>query len=213
MLLPAPAWQPRTAFSGKSSSAREAGSRPEARHRGSQVSLSSLNRHAVATRADVGLPKAAVLARHFAGIVPEAQARPAPPAAPQRTVPSPLSSQLLPQHRLPLQARVGGCSLMCVPRSAKTDSRMRRCSKKQSQPMKNRSKPDKLEHMLACNCVQLRICTKMVTPVFRSDVPHILQYQQYQQSGSWVYVKGGRTCSRRALSPGTCCCHLPNFAE
>ena len=30
-----------------------------------QVSLSSLNRHAVATRADVGLPKATVLASHF----------------------------------------------------------------------------------------------------------------------------------------------------
>lgn len=30
-----------------------------------QVSLSSLNRHAVATRADVGLPKATVLAAHF----------------------------------------------------------------------------------------------------------------------------------------------------
>lgn len=37
-----------------------------------QVSLSSLNRHAVATRADVGLPKAQVLARHFQDIVPEA---------------------------------------------------------------------------------------------------------------------------------------------
>lgn len=30
-----------------------------------QVSLSTLNRHAVATRADVGLPKATVLAQHF----------------------------------------------------------------------------------------------------------------------------------------------------
>lgn len=37
-----------------------------------QVTLSSLNRHAVATRADVGLPKATVLARHFDTIVPEA---------------------------------------------------------------------------------------------------------------------------------------------
>ena len=36
-----------------------------------QVSLSSLNRHAVATRADVGLPKATVLKRHFATILPE----------------------------------------------------------------------------------------------------------------------------------------------
>ncbi len=38
-----------------------------------QVTLSSLNRHAVATRADVGLPKATVLERHFEAIVPEAQ--------------------------------------------------------------------------------------------------------------------------------------------
>ena len=37
-----------------------------------QVSLSSLNRHAVATRADVGLPKATCLARHFEAICPEA---------------------------------------------------------------------------------------------------------------------------------------------
>ena len=37
-----------------------------------QVTLSSLNRHAVATRADVGLPKATVLARHFDAIFPEA---------------------------------------------------------------------------------------------------------------------------------------------
>ena len=36
-----------------------------------QVSLSSLNRHAVATRADVGVPKAACLQRHFAAICPE----------------------------------------------------------------------------------------------------------------------------------------------
>ena len=36
-----------------------------------QVSLSSLNRHAVATRADVGLPKATVLKQHFATILPE----------------------------------------------------------------------------------------------------------------------------------------------
>ncbi len=39
----------------------------------SQVSLSSLNRHAVATRADVGTPKATCLAQHFRQIVPEAQ--------------------------------------------------------------------------------------------------------------------------------------------
>lgn len=38
-----------------------------------QVSLSSLNRHAVATRSDVGLSKAAVLERHFRAIVPEAK--------------------------------------------------------------------------------------------------------------------------------------------
>lgn len=38
-----------------------------------QVSLSSLNRHAVATRADVGLPKATVLKRHFHEILPEAE--------------------------------------------------------------------------------------------------------------------------------------------
>jgi tRNA A37 threonylcarbamoyladenosine dehydratase len=37
------------------------------------VSLSSLNRHAVATRADVGLPKADVLASHFKEILPETQ--------------------------------------------------------------------------------------------------------------------------------------------
>jgi tRNA A37 threonylcarbamoyladenosine dehydratase len=32
-----------------------------------QLTLSSLNRHCLATRADVGIPKAACLARHFAG--------------------------------------------------------------------------------------------------------------------------------------------------
>ncbi len=36
-----------------------------------QVTLSSLNRHAVATRADVGTPKALALARHFREIAPE----------------------------------------------------------------------------------------------------------------------------------------------
>ena len=36
-----------------------------------QVTLSSLNRHAVATRADVGTPKALALARHFRDISPE----------------------------------------------------------------------------------------------------------------------------------------------
>lgn len=40
-----------------------------------QVSLSSLNRHAVATRADVGLPKATVLMRHFHEILPEAEVK------------------------------------------------------------------------------------------------------------------------------------------
>jgi hypothetical protein len=38
-----------------------------------QVSLSSLNRHAVATREDVGTPKAVCMQRHFARIFPEAQ--------------------------------------------------------------------------------------------------------------------------------------------
>ncbi len=38
-----------------------------------QVSLSSLNRHAVATREDVGKPKAEVLRKHFAKIFPEAE--------------------------------------------------------------------------------------------------------------------------------------------
>lgn len=38
-----------------------------------QVTLSSLNRHCLATRADVGTSKAACLARHFAYILPEAQ--------------------------------------------------------------------------------------------------------------------------------------------
>ncbi|GKV20290.1 hypothetical protein SLEP1_g30440 [Rubroshorea leprosula] len=38
-----------------------------------QVSLSSLNRHAVATRADVGLPKALCLKKHFSSIFPECQ--------------------------------------------------------------------------------------------------------------------------------------------
>ncbi|XP_021298061.1 tRNA threonylcarbamoyladenosine dehydratase isoform X2 [Herrania umbratica] len=38
-----------------------------------QVSLSSLNRHAVATRADVGIPKAECLRKHFASIFPECQ--------------------------------------------------------------------------------------------------------------------------------------------
>lgn len=36
-----------------------------------QVTLSSLNRHAVATRADVGTPKALAMQRHFALIAPE----------------------------------------------------------------------------------------------------------------------------------------------
>ncbi|GLT28772.1 hypothetical protein SLA2020_036800 [Shorea laevis] len=36
-----------------------------------QVSLSSLNRHAVATRADVGTPKALCLKKHFSSIFPE----------------------------------------------------------------------------------------------------------------------------------------------
>jgi tRNA threonylcarbamoyladenosine dehydratase len=36
-----------------------------------QVTLSSLNRHAVATRADVGTPKATALANHFHQIFPE----------------------------------------------------------------------------------------------------------------------------------------------
>lgn len=40
---------------------------------GLQVTLSSLNRHAVATRADIGLPKATVLAQHFRNIFPEIQ--------------------------------------------------------------------------------------------------------------------------------------------
>ncbi len=35
------------------------------------VTLSSLNRHAVATRADVGTPKATTLKKHFAEIMPE----------------------------------------------------------------------------------------------------------------------------------------------
>ncbi|KAL8137528.1 hypothetical protein V2J09_003529, partial [Rumex salicifolius] len=38
-----------------------------------QVSLSSLNRHAVATREDVGIPKAACLKKHFSLIFPECQ--------------------------------------------------------------------------------------------------------------------------------------------
>ncbi|KAI3879997.1 hypothetical protein MKW92_037727 [Papaver armeniacum] len=38
-----------------------------------QVSLSSLNRHAVATRADVGIPKALCLKKHFELIFPECQ--------------------------------------------------------------------------------------------------------------------------------------------
>ena len=38
-----------------------------------QVTLSSLNRHCLATRADVGLPKATCLQRHFNNILPEAQ--------------------------------------------------------------------------------------------------------------------------------------------
>ncbi len=46
-------------------------SMPTSIHTAVQVSLSSLNRHAVATRADVGLPKATVLKRHFATILPE----------------------------------------------------------------------------------------------------------------------------------------------
>ncbi|KAL5743549.1 hypothetical protein ACOSP7_026421 [Xanthoceras sorbifolium] len=36
-----------------------------------QVSVSSLNRHAVATRADVGIPKALCLKKHFSSIFPE----------------------------------------------------------------------------------------------------------------------------------------------
>lgn len=38
-----------------------------------QVTLSSLNRHCLATRRDVGLSKSEVLARHFREIMPEAQ--------------------------------------------------------------------------------------------------------------------------------------------
>ncbi|GMI66117.1 hypothetical protein like AT5G37530 [Hibiscus trionum] len=38
-----------------------------------QVSLSSLNRHAVATRADVGISKAECLKKHFSSIFPECQ--------------------------------------------------------------------------------------------------------------------------------------------
>ncbi|OMO56736.1 UBA/THIF-type NAD/FAD binding protein [Corchorus capsularis] len=38
-----------------------------------QVSVSSLNRHAVATRADVGVPKAECLKKHFSSIFPECQ--------------------------------------------------------------------------------------------------------------------------------------------
>ncbi|KAH9622083.1 hypothetical protein KSS87_005271 [Heliosperma pusillum] len=38
-----------------------------------QVSLSSLNRHAVATREDVGMPKALCLKKHFSKIFPECQ--------------------------------------------------------------------------------------------------------------------------------------------
>lgn len=38
-----------------------------------QVSLSSLNRHAVATRADVGMSKAVCLQNHFQRIFPECQ--------------------------------------------------------------------------------------------------------------------------------------------
>ena len=38
-----------------------------------QVSLSSLNRHAVATRDDVGTPKAVCLKKHFSLIFPECQ--------------------------------------------------------------------------------------------------------------------------------------------
>jgi len=41
-----------------------------------QVTLSSLNRHATATRADVGTPKAAALAAAFRGIMPEAAVEP-----------------------------------------------------------------------------------------------------------------------------------------
>ncbi|GMH32893.1 hypothetical protein BSKO_00727 [Bryopsis sp. KO-2023] len=40
------------------------------------VSLSSLNRHAVATREDVGTPKAACLDKHFKRILPEAEVEP-----------------------------------------------------------------------------------------------------------------------------------------
>lgn len=38
-----------------------------------QVSLSSLNRHCNATRADVGMPKAECLAAYFRQVMPEAQ--------------------------------------------------------------------------------------------------------------------------------------------
>eukprot|EP00967_Tisochrysis_lutea_P010546 scaffold12066_cov19-Tisochrysis_lutea.AAC.1 len=37
-----------------------------------QVTVSSLNRHAVATRQDVGIPKATCLGTHFKQIMPEA---------------------------------------------------------------------------------------------------------------------------------------------
>lgn len=38
-----------------------------------KVSVSSLNRHAVATREDVGMPKALCLKKHFSKIFPECQ--------------------------------------------------------------------------------------------------------------------------------------------
>lgn len=40
-----------------------------------QVTLSSLNRHAVAVRADVGIPKATCLQQHFKHIMPEVSGR------------------------------------------------------------------------------------------------------------------------------------------
>jgi hypothetical protein len=46
-----------------------------------QVTLSSLNRHAVATRQDVGIPKATCLQRHFQQIMPEVRHQAAGSAA------------------------------------------------------------------------------------------------------------------------------------
>jgi hypothetical protein len=59
-----------------------------------QVTLSSLNRHALATRADVGIPKATCLQRHFQQIMPEVNVLQEPKNHHQQPPPFPQQSSI-----------------------------------------------------------------------------------------------------------------------